>query len=244
MAARRRSPADDAPTSAVLYFRVSTSGQVEHGVSLDAQEAACRAHAAKLGLPVIGAHRDEGLSGTRDHSERPGLAAVIEQVGANTGACVIVYSLSRLARSQRMVWELLDERGAYRLRVVSASEPFDTTTAMGRAFLGMLATFAQLESDLASERTRDALAFARSRGTKLGAPSMLESTDAEGARILDPTKVELVRQVQTVAAETGLSLRELAAELDRRGVRSVKGGKWHPRTLRLALAYKFVPPGE
>jgi site-specific DNA recombinase len=250
MATRRRKPVDDTPTSAVLYFRVSTPGQVEHGVSLDAQGAACRAHAARLGLPVIAEHRDEGISGRLGHEERPGLAAVLATVRDNPSACVIVYSLSRLARSQRMVWELLDEQGAHRLRVVSASEPFDTTTAMGRAMLGMLATFAQLESDLASERTRDALAYVRTQGTQLGAPSMLElpgPVDAEsGLRNLDPAKVALVTEVQAVARETGLSLRKLVGELDRRGIKSAKGARWHPRTLRVALGLRLLhtPGGE
>ena len=114
------------------------------------------------------------------------------------------------------------------------------SSAMGRAIAGVITVFAQLESDLASERTTAALAYARTTGTKLGAPSMVESVDAEGDRYLDPAKVATVRLVQAIAAETGLALRPLAEELERRGIRGAKGGKWHPRTLRLALAYRFT----
>ncbi len=219
---------------AVVYCRVSTGGQARDGVSLDAQEAACRAHAARLGLEVVGVHRDEGLSGKLDQERRPGLAAVIREVKAEPEAAVVVYSLSRLGRSQRMIWTLLDDRGPYRLRVTSVSEPFDTTTPMGRAFLGMLATFAQLESDLASERTADALSYVKSQGLKkLGAPTMLESV-VDGRRILDPRKVALVQRVQRMRAE-GLALREIADKLNAEKVPSVTGKKWHLRTVATAV---------
>lgn len=236
---KRRSLETDM-TECVVYVRVSTQQQAAEGISLDAQLAACERLAKARGWRVQGVYRDEGISGRKGHAERPGLAGVLEAVKRAPSTAVVVYSLSRLGRSQRMVAELLDETGDYRLRVVSATEPIDMSSAMGRAIAGVITVFAQLESDLASERTTAALAHARTTGTKLGAPSMVESVDAEGARVLDAAKVATVRLVQAVAAETGLALRPLAEELERRGIRGAKGGKWHPRTLRLALAYRFT----
>ncbi len=58
--------------------------------------------------------------------------------------------------------------------VSSATEAFDTSTPMGRAMLGMIATFAQVEADMVSERTKDALVELKAQGKKLGAPSMVD----------------------------------------------------------------------
>lgn len=230
---------DDAPlTKAMIYCRVSSATQARDGISLDAQEAACRAFAAQRGLEVVGVYVDAGISGRRDENGRQGLARLLDDYRGSTDTAVLVYSLSRLGRSQSMIWRLIDDRGEHRLRVTSVTEPFDVSTAMGRAFLGLLATFAQLHSDLTGENTRDALAYARSIGTKLGAPSMIESTDEDGRRVVDLGKVELVRRVHEVAQETG-SMREIAKRLNERGIPSVRGAKWHPRTVKLALGLRL-----
>lgn len=229
--ARKHTP----KTGAVVYLRVSTTRQASSGLGLEAQRAKCLEHAARLGLPVLSEHEDPALSGRSAVKDRPGLQAAIAAVKAAPDAVLIVYSLSRLGRSQRLIWELLDDRGPYALPISSATEAFDTSTPMGRAMLGMLGVWAQLEADLCSERTIDALQAAIERGTRLGAPGMVESTDADGKRYVDPAKVAIVRIVQKLHADTGQSLRALAATLNDRGIASVKGGKWHPRTVAIAL---------
>ncbi|HVW26239.1 MAG TPA: recombinase family protein [Polyangiaceae bacterium] len=215
--AKPRAPAKQA----VIYVRVSTDRQAQEGVSLDAQEAACRAHAARLGLEVVAVESDPGFSGRLGHNARPGLARVLAAVRANPETAVVVYSLSRLGRSQRAVAELLAEDGPYRLRLVSVTEPIDMTTAMGRAIAGVITAFAQLESDLASERTTAALAYARTKGVRLGAP---------------PCPPELVARVrETAAAMPGASARAVAEHLNAAGVPSARGRAWHAKTVTRAL---------
>lgn len=213
-----------AAPAAVIYVRVSTARQASEGIGLDAQEAKCIAHAGRLGLPVIAIHRDEGLSGRDDVKDRPGLAAVIETVRAHPGTIVVVYSVSRLARRQSLLWNLLDDRTGYGLPVSSATEAFDTATPTGRAMLGMIATFAALEADMVSERTKDALAEVKAQGRKLGAPSMLALGAAESIGI-----------AKKLYATGKFSHRTLAVELNKRGVPTAKGGKWWPKTVRAAL---------
>ncbi len=96
----------------------------------------------RLGLDVASTERDAGISGRHGHEARPGLAAVLERVQADPEVAVVVYSLSRLGRTQRHVAELLDDRGPYRVRLVSVTEPIDMTTAMGRAVAGIITAFA------------------------------------------------------------------------------------------------------
>jgi site-specific DNA recombinase len=227
-------------TGAVLLLRVSTQRQKDSGIGIELQEATCRDYCARMGIPVLSVHTDAGVSGKDALSKRPGLQAAIAAVQGAPGSVMVAYSLSRLGRSQKLIWTLLDDRGEYALPFVSATEPFDTSTPMGRAMLGMLAVWAQLEADLASERSIDALAAVAERGTKLGAPNMVETTDEEtGERVKDPAKVALVGQVKRLYATGEYSHRSLAEHLNATGVPSVTGARWHARTVRVAIGVEL-----
>jgi site-specific DNA recombinase len=214
----------DTARHAYIYIRVSTSRQVRDGVGLETQEAKARAYAERQGWSVAKVFADEGMSGKDGLKDRPGLASLIDAVKADPKAVVIVYSISRLARRQRLLWQLLDDRDGFGLPVVSATEPFDAASPMGRAMLGMIAVFAQLEADMVSERTSDALAELKAQGKKLGAPSMADLGIGDSIR--------LVQQLYAAGGHTHVSLAE---ELNRRGVPTAKGGKWWAKTVRTAL---------
>jgi DNA invertase Pin-like site-specific DNA recombinase len=219
----RRNEAPAAPV-ALVYVRVSTLRQASDGIGLDAQETKARAHAERMGWPVAEVFRDEGVSGKDGLDNRPGLVALIDRAKRTPGAVVVVYSVSRLARRQRLLYELLDDRNGHGLAVSSATESFDTSTPTGRAMLGMIAVFAALESDMVSERTRDALAEVKAQGRKLGAPSMVELGAGNAVRL-----------AQELYATGRFTHRTLAAELNRRKVPTAKGGTWWPKTVRSAL---------
>lgn len=219
---RRRELLATKPTSAIVYLRVSTTAQAQSGAGMEAQLEACQAHCERLGIPVVSIHKDEAISGKDGLDKRPGLREVIAAVRATPGSVVVVYSLSRLGRSQRLIWNLLDDRGDYALPLMSATEPFETATPMGRAMLGMLGVWAQLESDMISQRTIDALKAVAARGTKLGAPSMVRLG----------VDVALVKELYATGK---FSMRALADELNVRGVSTAKGGRWWPNTVQIAL---------
>lgn len=222
---RRRKPA--ALASAVIYLRVSTERQAVSGLGREAQEQACREYARAKGWTVASVHCDDGLSGTLPVEQRPGLAAAVAEVRAS-GAALLVYSVSRAARSVGELYRLVEPRdGAPEVALVSASEPFDLTTAMGKAFLGMLAVLAALESDLASERTIAALAAAKARGVRLGAPPVLHAGHSAVLRA-------------RALADAGGSGRSIAATLNAEGVSTPRGKRWHERTVRAALAVSLA----
>ena len=89
---------------AVAYVRVSTAGQVEDGVSLDAQRSKIAAWCDVMGYELVHTFADEGISG---HSvkNRPALGQALDAVCA-CGGVLVVYSLSRLARNTRETLEL------------------------------------------------------------------------------------------------------------------------------------------
>jgi DNA invertase Pin-like site-specific DNA recombinase len=221
--ARVKTETANAAPKAVIYLRVSTDQQAREGIGLDAQLARCEAIANARGLSIAGVYRDEGLSGKAEVRLRPGLVAAINEC-KKTGAILLAYSVSRIARRQRILWDLLDPEGGHRLAFISATEPFDTSTPMGRAMLGMIAVWSALEADLVSERTKDALAQARARGTRLGAPSAIA--------LVAPEVVARVKELEAA----GHSLRAIADKLNAEGVPTAKGaGQWWPKTVRTLL---------
>jgi len=109
---------------AIGYLRVSTAGQATDGVSLDAQRERIEAWAKAHDFELLGIQRDAGISGGKA-SNRPGLQKALD-LACKERAALVVYSLSRLARSTRDALEIsarLDKAGA---DLVSLSESIDT----------------------------------------------------------------------------------------------------------------------
>lgn len=209
-------------TSSAIYLRVSTARQAHDGIGIQAQESHCASHIGRMGWQRAATYTDAGVSGRDGLNRRPGLLAAVEWAQKTPESVVVVYSVSRLARSQRLLWTLLDDRGDYGLRISSATESFDTTTPTGKAMVGMLGVFAQLEADMCSERTRDALAELKARGVKLGAKSAFRLLPAE-------TLDTIIGLWNTGNYSAGT----LADALNMLRVPSPKGGSfWWPKTVR------------
>jgi site-specific DNA recombinase len=122
---------------AIGYVRVSTDEQAREGVSIEAQEERIRAMATAKGWDVLDVIKDAGYSGK--NLNRPGAKRLIDACQQGTARVVVVFKVDRLTRKQRDLWHLLDEVfEANRVGFVSVTEAFDTTTAAGKAFLGML----------------------------------------------------------------------------------------------------------
>ena len=132
------------------YLRVSTGGQVEDGVSLAAQRAKIRQWAELNDYEVLGIYEDAGLSGSK-MTRRPGLHEAIENACKNKAALVI-YSLSRLARSTRDTLSISERLSRAGAELVSISEKIDTTSASGKMVFRLLAVLAEFERDQVSER--------------------------------------------------------------------------------------------
>ena len=122
---------------AVGYVRVSTEEQAREGVSLEAQVERIKALAVAKGWDLDGVIQDRGFSGK--DLNRPGIQDLINRCKAGEIDVVIVYKVDRLTRNQKHLWHLLEDvLESHDVGFISVSEPFDTTTATGKAFLGML----------------------------------------------------------------------------------------------------------
>ena len=201
-------------TDAVIYTRVSSAAQAEEGLSLAAQEKKLREWAGANGHVVLAVHTDAGISGKRADN-RAGLQAALSQV-CEKRAALLVYSLSRLARSTTdaiTIAQRLDKAGA---DLVSLSESLDTTTAAGRMLFTMMAMLGQFERELIGERTKLALQFKKSRHEKLGGSRPYGFMVKGGKLEADPHEQAGIRLAVGLRRQ-GLSLRAIARRMHQEG---------------------------
>lgn len=132
------------------YARVSTENQLEN-YSIEEQTARLESYCAAKGWVLLHTYIDGGYSG--GNTDRPALQTMLAQIRETHVDAVVVYKLDRLSRSQKDTLTLIeDELLAHGTDFVSINENFDTSTPFGRAMIGILSVFAQLEKDQITER--------------------------------------------------------------------------------------------
>lgn len=229
--------------SFVAYYRVSTDQQGRSGLGIEAQRAAVAAHVAAAGGHVV-TEFEEVESGKR--SDRPQLVAALQACRARR-ATLVVAKLDRLARNTAFLLSIAEGTGEG--GVVFCDLPQIPPGPVGRFLLTLLAAVAELEAGLISQRTRAALAAARERGIRLGGPNLRggDRTAARAGRRAQARRAE--RRAQDVAPFIAAarragcqSLREIAAALTARGVRTPAGGdEWTATQVRRAIVRTSSP---
>lgn len=132
------------------YARVSTDNQLEN-YSIEEQTERLKAYCAAKGWTLLQTYVDGGYSG--GNTDRPALQEMLSAIRENKIDAVVVYKLDRLSRSQKDTLTLIeDELLSHGADFVSINENFDTSTPFGRAMIGILSVFAQLEKDQITER--------------------------------------------------------------------------------------------
>jgi len=217
---------------AIGYVRVSTARQAEKGVSMAAQEEKVRAWAKLNEAVAVDIFTDAGLSGKRADN-RPALQRALEAV--EKGDALVVYSLSRLARSTRDTLALADtlqKRGA---DLVSLSEKIDTTSAAGKMVFRMLAVLGEFERDQVSDRTRAALEHKRANGEKTGG-EVPYGYRARAGRLFKVTREQRAIESMVRMRRQGRTLRAIGRALENAKVTRKDGARtWHPEAVRRIL---------
>ena len=201
------------------YVRVSTEEQAQSGAGLAAQRAAILDEAHRRGWNLIEIVEDAGWS-AKD-LRRPGISAALAALHSKRADVLVVSKVDRLSRSLLDFAGLVDRATREHWALVALDLGVDSATPSGRMMANVLATFAQFERDLISQRTKDALAQKKAQGVKLG--RHVEMSEEVRARIV-------------AEREVGQSVSAIARRLTAEGVPTVQGGQqWYASTVRAAL---------
>jgi DNA invertase Pin-like site-specific DNA recombinase len=203
---------------AVAYIRVSTATQAKSGLGLAAQTAAIKAFAAAEGYTIANTFEEhESGKGADALDRRPQLAAAIK-AAKKAGGPIIVSKLDRLSRDVHFISGLM----AHRVPFVVAELGNDVDPFV----LHLFAALAQKERSLISARTKEGLKEARARGTPLGG----WTAGSEASKRQADELAERMRPILTKLAHLP-SARQIAAELNRRGIKSATGAEWSSKTV-------------
>ena len=148
---------------AAFYVRVST---VEQHPETQLRELREYAQRRGLSVPQEQEYVDHGIGGTK--ARRPALDRMLEDARRRRFDVLIVWSCDRLARSTKHFLQCLDELDSCDVQFVSLREAFDTSGALGRAFLGIVAVLGEMERALLIERVRSGMASARAKEGRSG----------------------------------------------------------------------------
>ncbi len=205
-----------------IYTRKSSEHNLDLAfTSLDAQREACEAYIksqAHEGWRTIpGRYADGAFSGAS--LDRPALQRLLADIRAGTIDIVLVYKVDRLTRSLADFAKLIELFDAHDVSFVSVTQSFNTSSSMGRLTLNVLLSFAQFERELIGERVRDKIAASKRKGIWVGGPVPLGYAAVGKKIVVVPVEAEAVRTIFARYVELG-SVRALAEDLDRRGIRS------------------------
>jgi DNA invertase Pin-like site-specific DNA recombinase len=213
--------------TAVAYYRVSTQKQGQSGLGLEAQKHAVEAYARSKGLSITESYIElETGTGKR---QRPEIHRAIKAAKAG-GSVLLIGKLDRLARSVAFVSGLMESG----VNFVAVDMP-----DANRLTVHIMAALAEHEARMISQRTKEALAQAKARGTRLGSPANLTiKARLKGAKANEAKALQADRQVAGYAKalrDGGWSYPKIAQRLNSEGHSTRRGGQWHPMQVKRVL---------
>jgi DNA invertase Pin-like site-specific DNA recombinase len=230
---------------AVGYIRVSTDMQANEGISLEAQQSAIEQYCALHGLRLVKTCKDV-MSGGKD--QRPGLQDALSSLERGADVLVVV-KFDRLSRSIRHFCEMYDryfKHGAKEL--IAIREAIRLDSALGRALIGILLVFSQMEREAAGERVRETIRHIRTNGYHFGkvpfGKRAIPAPDNPRMRILidDEEEQAILAQLRAWAAE-GFGISEMARMLNAAGNKPPQGDSWNKNKIyNLKLQLSWISP--
>lgn len=207
---------------ACVYTRVSTAEQAAEGYSIEEQDRMCRAAIESKGWTYVTTYSDPGVSGRT--MNRPGLQEMMTAIEAGEIDAVVIYKLDRLSRKQRDTMTIIEEVFLKNdVALMSLNETLDTSTPWGRAMIGILSSFNQMESENIQARTAMGREAKANEGGYAGGKPPIGYRADNGTLVVVPEEAEIVRLVFKLRREDGMTLMGIAEELNSRGFRTKKG---------------------
>ena len=219
-----------------LYPRVSTTEQAKEGYSIREQIDRLTKYCDAMGWHIYKIYSDPGYSGA--NTQRPGLQEMIKDIKLKRVSKVVVYKLDRLSRSQLDTLYLIEKVFlANGVDFVSMSENFDTATPFGRAMIGILAVFAQLEREQIKERMCIGKEGRAKEGLYHGSKWLPIGYDyVNGQLVVNDYEKLQVCEVYHLFVQ-GMPLRAIETLFIKKGYRH-KYGNWNPKTMKRVMKNK------
>ncbi len=204
-----------------IYTRKSTTeGLDQDFTSLDAQRESgenyikSQQHQGWVTLPER--YDDGGFTGAS--TDRPALQQLMLDIKAKKLDCIVVYKVDRLSRSLSDFVNLLQLFEENKVTFVSVTQHFNTNTSMGRLTLNILLSFAQFEREIISERTKDKMRAARTKGKFVGGRPALgyDRDPTTKMLVINPKEAAIVRMMFDLYLEKK-SLLDVASALNEKG---------------------------
>jgi len=225
-----------------VYIRVSTAEQAKEGYSIGEQTERLKKFCEAMDWSIYKIYTDAGYSG--GNTDRPGLREMIKDVESGEIDKVLVYKLDRLSRSQLDTLYLIEKVFlANDTDFVSMNENFDTSTPFGRAMIGILAVFAQLEREQIKERMMMGKEARAKEGKWTGGKNVHIGYDydlTQGKLVINEYEAMQYRELIDLFLK-GTPIRSIERIFDLKGYEH-KNGKWSTKTIRDILLSK-VPAG-
>ena len=223
---------------AVGYIRVSTNEQATEGISLIHQEAKIKAYADLHEMDLVEVISDAGIS-AKTVDKRPGAKRVIDLASTGEVEVIIVYKLDRMFRNAAEALRISQELNNLGVALHSVTERLDTQSAMGKFFFTIMAAAAEMERNLISERTRDALSHKKASGKVFNHAPYGYDIDGD-LLVINKEEQLIIKRIERLDGEDR-SLQYIATELNDAGIKTKKGKAWFPQTVKGVLEKAKLP---
>jgi site-specific DNA recombinase len=223
-----------------IYMRVSTEDQAKDGWGLPVQLTQCTAMATVKGWSVDPdlIFADEGISGTKDETERPQLKRMLDAADAGLIDIVIVKALDRLGRETMIVLSLINKLSNAGCELISCNESLDTSTPTGMFVVQMFAALAQLDHSNIVKRLKDGRnARFKKDGERGGRLPFGYIRTIDGIEV-DYRAADVVRDI-FIWHRQGETLRTIAERAS-----GATGRRWHASTIRVILDNRETYQGK
>ena len=216
---------------AIGYVRVSTSEQAIEGISLENQKLKIKTYCNLNDLELVEIIEDVGSG---KNLKREGIQHLLDRIRNKAVDALIVYKLDRLSRKVIDVLTLIETFEKNGITFHSLNEKIDTDTAIGRFFLNITASLAQMERDLISERTKDALQMKIANGERAGQVPFGYRLANDGNTLIKHEKEQEAISLTKRLKGQGYSYRSICKGLEDKGYKA-NGKGWHPQTIKNIL---------
>lgn len=219
---------------AAIYIRVSTLDQAKEGYSLAAQRKALDEWCHAKGYEISEIYEDAGIS-AKDIAHRPAMCKLLQDVDGEKFDMVLVWALSRLTRSVADLYNTWARLQAHDVGLISYTEAFDTSTPTGRAMMGLLGVFAQMEREITAERVRAAMIERATQGKRTCNDVLGYDLKGSDGLAINEAEAQRVRYIFNRYLEYK-SLSAVAELCELRGYTGKRGGRFRAQHIKTILS--------